>query len=103
MPTDHPVTFPINQAPASAVVRAMTYNMPYHEAIGIPFGATSGPAHSESTKQIPLTLSDTPDPPSTHAEANSPAEGSANANGSTTEDWHATSGHISFIDSGTLP
>jgi hypothetical protein len=81
----------------------MTYDVPYREAVGIPFGATSGPAHSESAKRIPLTLSDTPDPPSMHAEANSPAEGSANANGSTTEDWRATLGHTSFIDGGTLP
>jgi hypothetical protein len=103
MPMDHPVTFPIDQAPASAVVHAMTYNMPYYEAVNIPFRATPGPAHSESTKQIPLTLSDTPNPPSMHAEANSPAEGSANTNGSTAKDWHATLGHASFIDGGTLP
>jgi hypothetical protein len=50
MLTDHLVTFPIDQAPVSAVVRAMTYNVPYHEAVGIPFGATSGPAHLESAK-----------------------------------------------------
>jgi hypothetical protein len=100
---DHLVTFPNDQALASAVVRAMTYDVPYHEAIGIPFGATSGPAHSESTKWIPLTLSDTPDPLSMHAKANSLAEGSANTNSSTAEDWHATSGHTSFIDGSTLP
>jgi hypothetical protein len=103
MPTDHPVTFSINQAPASAVVHAMTYNMLYCKAIGIPFGATPGPAHLKSTKQIPLTLSDIPDPPSTHAKANSPAEGSINMNGSTTKDWHATSRHMSFINGSTLP
>jgi hypothetical protein len=83
---DHIVTFSINQAPVSTAVHAMTYNMPYHEAINIPFGATSRPAHSESTKWIPLTLSNIPNPPSTHAKANSPVEGSANANGSTAED-----------------
>jgi hypothetical protein len=100
---DHLVTFPIDQALASVVVRTMTYNVPYHKAVGIPFGATPGPAHSESAKRIPLTLSNTSNPPSTHAKANSSAEGSANANGSTTEDWHATSRHASFIDGGTLP
>jgi hypothetical protein len=83
MPMDHPVTFPIDQAPVSAVVCAMTYNVPYCKAVGIPFGPTSGPAHLESTKWIPLTLSDTPNPPSIHAKANSSAEGSANVNGST--------------------
>ena len=64
----------------------MTHNMPYHKAVGIPFGATLGPAHSESPKWTPLTLSNTPNPPSMHDKANSPAEGSANANGSTAED-----------------
>jgi hypothetical protein len=103
-PTDHPVTFPIDQALASTAVYAMTYDMPYHKAIDIPFGATPRPAHSESAKRIPLTLSNTPNPPSTHAEANnSPVEGSANVNGSTTEDWCTTLGHASFIDGGTLP
>jgi hypothetical protein len=103
MPMDHLVTFSINQALASTVVYAMTYNMPYYEAVSIPFRATPGPAHSESTKQIPLTLSDTPNPPSMYAEANSPAEGSANTNSSTAKNWHATSEHMSFIDGGTLP
>ena len=103
MPTDHTVTFPIDQAPASTAVHTMTHDVPYHEAVDIPFGATPGPAHSESAKQIPLTLSDAPDSPSMPAEAHSPAEGSANANGSTSEDWPATSGHTSFIDGGTLP
>jgi hypothetical protein len=103
MPTDHLVTFLIDQAPASAVVCTMTYDVPYHKAVGIPFGATPGPAHLESAKWIPLTLSNTPDPPSTHAKANSPVEGSANANSSTTEDWCATLRHMSFIDGGTLP
>jgi hypothetical protein len=103
MPTDHLVTFPINQALASTAVHAMTYDVPYREAVDIPFGATPGPAHLESTKWIPLTLSDTPDPPSMHAKANnSPVEGSANTNGSTAEDWHATLGHASFIDGGTV-
>ena len=102
-PTDHTVTFPIDQAPASAAVHTMTHDMPYHEAVNIPFGATPGPAHPESTKRILLTLSDAPDSPSTHAEAHSPVEGSANANSSTTEDRRATSAHAPFIDSGTLP
>jgi hypothetical protein len=103
-PTDHPVTFPINQAPASIAVHAITYDVPYREAIDIPFRATPGPAHSESTKWIPLILSDTPDPLSTHTKANnSLVEGSTNVNGSTAEDWHATLGHVSFIDDGTLP
>jgi hypothetical protein len=103
MPMDHLVTFFIDQAPASTAVRTMTYNVPYHEAVDIPFGATPGPAHSESAKQIPLTLSDTPNPPSMHAKANSLAEGSVNMNGSTAEDWRATLGHTSFIDGSTLP
>jgi hypothetical protein len=82
----------------------MTYDVPYCKAVDIPFGATPGPAHSESTKRIPLTLSDTHNPPSTHAEANnSPVEGSANVNGSTAKDWRATSGHASFIDGSILP
>ena len=102
-PTDHTVTFPIDQAPASAAVRTMTHDVPYREAVDIPFGATPGPAHSESVKRIPLTFSDTPDPPSIHDEANSPAEGSANASGNTAKDRRATSGHAPFIDGGTLP
>ena len=102
-PTDHMVTFPINQAPASAAVRTMTHDVPYCEAVDIPFGATPGPAHPESAKRILLTLSDAPNSPSTHAKAHSPVEGSANANGSTAEDWRATSVHAPFIDGGTLP
>jgi hypothetical protein len=86
MSTDHLVTLPIDQAPASAVARAMTYDMPYHKAIRIPFAAASGPMHSDSIKQIPFTFLDIPNPPSIHTEANSPVEGSANANGSTTKD-----------------
>ena len=102
-PLDHLVTFPIDQAPASTAVRTTTYNMPYCEAVNFPFAATSGPSHSESVMWIPFTFIDTPDPPSTYAKANSPAEGSANVNSSTAEDWHATLGHASFIDGGTLP
>jgi hypothetical protein len=102
MPADHSVTLPIDQALVSAAAHAMTYDMPYCEAIHIPFAAASGPTHSDSIKQIPFTFLDTPDPPSTHAEANSPVKGSANVNSSTAEDWHATSGHASFIDGGTL-
>jgi hypothetical protein len=102
-PMDHPVTFPINQALASTVVHAITYDMPYHKAISIPFRATPRPAHLESTKWISLTLSNTPDPLSMHAKANSLAEGSANVNGSTAENWCATSRHTSFINGGTLP
>jgi hypothetical protein len=77
--------------------------MPYHKAIGIPFMATSRPTHLESIKQISFTFLDTPNPPSMHAKANSPVKGSANANGSTTEDWCTTSGHAFFIDGSTLP
>jgi hypothetical protein len=102
MPADHSVTLPIDQALASAAAHAMTYDVPYREAICIPFAAASGPTHSDSIKRIPFTFLDTPDPPSTHAEANSPVKGSANANSSTAEDWRATSGHTSFIDGGTL-
>ena len=101
--TDHPVTFPVDQAPASAAVRAMTHDVPYREVVDIHFAATLGPALSESAKRIPLTVSDTPDPPSTHAEGNSPTEGSANASGSTTKDRRPTSGHAFFINGGTLP
>ena len=85
-PTDHPVTHLIDQAPASAAACAVTHDVPYFKAVGIPFAATLGPAHSESAKQIPLTVSDTPNPPSTHAKANSPTEGSAFAHSSTAED-----------------
>jgi hypothetical protein len=99
MPTDHSVTLPINQAP----VYAMTYDMPYHKAIHIPFAATSGPIYSDSIKQISFTFLDTPDPLSIHTEANSLVKGSANANGSTTKNWHTISGHMSFIDGDTHP
>jgi hypothetical protein len=81
-PTDHSVTLPINQAPAHAI----TYDVPYCEAVYIPFAAASGPTYSDSVKQISFTFLDIPNPPSTHAEANSPVKGSTNANGSTTED-----------------
>ena len=99
--TDHSVTFPIDRAPASATAHAMTCDVPYREAVRIPFAPTSGPTHSDSVKRIPVTFSDTPDPPSTHAEENSPLEGSANANGRTAEDGCAKSGHAFFIDGGT--
>ena len=100
---DHTVTIPIDHAPASATECAITYDVPYYKAVVIHFAATLGPAHSESTKQIPLTVSDTPDPPSTHAEGNSPTEGSANTSGSTTKDRRPTSWHAFFIGGGTLP
>jgi hypothetical protein len=102
MPVDHSVTLPINQAPVSTAAHAMTYDMPYRKAVHIPFMATSGPTHSDFIKRVPFTFLDTPDPPSMYAEANSPVKGSANANGSTAEDWCTTSGHASFIDGGTL-
>jgi hypothetical protein len=101
-PADHSVTLPINQAPVSIIECTIIYNMPYHEAISMPFTAASGPTHSESVKQISFTFLDIPDPPSTHAKANSLVKGSANANDSTAEDRHATSEHTSFIDDGTL-
>jgi hypothetical protein len=103
MSTDHSVTLPIDQALESAAVRAMTYDVPYRKAVCIPFAATSGPTHLDSVKRISFTFFDTPDPPSMHAEANSPVEGSANANSSTAKDWCATSGHAFFIDGSTLP
>jgi hypothetical protein len=102
MPADHSVTLPIDQALASTAACTMTYDIPYREAVHIPFVATSGPMHSDSVKQISFTFLNTPDPPSMHAEANSPVKGSANANGSTAEDWHTTSGHESFINGSTL-
>ena len=102
-PTDYPVTHLIDQAPVSTAACTVTHDAPYFEAISIPFAATLGPAHLESTKRIPLTVSDTPDPPSTHAKANSPTEGSAFVHSSTAEDRCATSGHVSSIDGGTLP
>jgi hypothetical protein len=86
MPADHSVTLPINQAPASTVAHTMTYNMPYYKAVHILFVAASGPTHSDSIKQISFTFLDIPNPPSMHTEANSPVKGSANTNGSTTED-----------------
>ena len=103
IPADHTVTIPINHTPASTTEHAITRDVPYHKAVVICFAATLGPAHSESAKRIPLTVSDTPDPPSTHAEGNSPTEGSANVSGSTTKDQRPTSWHAFFIGSGTLP
>ena len=99
---DHPVTFPIDQAPASTAMRITTYDMPYRKAVNFPFAATSGPSHSESVMWIPFTFINMPDSPSTHAKANSLAESSANARGSTAKDRRATWGHAPFIDGGTL-
>ena len=42
-------------------------------------------------------------PSFTYGEANSPLKGSANANGSTAEDWPATSRHASLVNGGTIP
>jgi hypothetical protein len=103
MPMDYLVTLPIDQPPASIVAHTITYDMPYYEAVYIPFMATSRPMHSDSIKWIPLTFSNTSDPPSIYAKANSPVEGSANVNGSTAEDWCTTSEHMSFIDYSILP
>jgi len=62
-----------------------------------------GPAHWAASKRIPFTLTDTPDPLLMHDKASSPPDGSPNANGSTAEDWHATSRCASPIDSSTIP
>jgi len=62
-----------------------------------------GPAHWAASKRIPFTLTDTPDPPLMHNKASSPLDSSPNVNGSTAEDWHATSGRASPIDSSTIP
>ena len=62
-------------------------------AMAICFAVEPKPAHREPVKRTPHH------PSAIHAKTNSPLEGFANANGSTAKDWHAISGHASFIDS----
>jgi len=67
------------------------------------FAGNPGLAHWAASKQIPFTLTDTPDPLFTHGKACSPSAGSANANDSAAKDWRAISGRASLIDGGTIP
>ena len=106
-----------DQAPASTAECLTMRDVPYRKAINthswaalamppdpalslataIHFAVEPKPAHQEPIKQTPHH------PSAIYAKTNSPPEGFSNMNSSMAEDWHAILGHVSFINSSTIP